>query len=220
MSESAPARPHGPSLPSAWVRRFAPLVPAAGAVLDLACGGGRHSRLFLAAGHPVTAIDIAVDGLADLAGHERLEIIEADLEDGRPFPLAGRRFAGVMVTNYLHRPLLPDVVEAVAPGGVLIYETFARGNERFGKPRNPDHLLKPGELLAVLRGPAPGPGLRGSDRRGPAAGGGPADLCAKRGRVRPPRSHFRNQNSISSVSTSKRAACSSPASRLYHSPGP
>ena len=152
MSETAPAPPHGPSQPSAWVRRFAPLVPAAGAVLDVACGGGRHSRLFVTAGHPVTAVDIAVSGLADLAGHERLEIIETDLEDGRPFPLAGRRFAGIVVTNYLHRPLLPDLVDAVAPDGVLIYETFARGNERFGKPRNPNHLLAPGELLAAVRG--------------------------------------------------------------------
>ena len=152
MSETTPARPHGPSRPSAWIRRFAPLVPAAGAVLDLACGGGRHSRLFLAAGHPVTAVDIAVSGLADVAGQQGLEIVEADLEDGRPFPLAGRRFAGVVVTNYLHRPLLPALVEAVAPGGLLIYETFARGNERFGKPRNPDHLLVPGELLEAARG--------------------------------------------------------------------
>ncbi|MDJ0946790.1 MAG: class I SAM-dependent methyltransferase [Kiloniellales bacterium] len=152
MSEPAPARPHGPSRPSAWVERFAPLVPAVGAVLDLACGGGRHSRLFLAAGHPVTAVDIAVSALADLAGKEGLEIVEADLEDGGPFPLAGRSFAGVVVTNYLHRPLLPALVDAVAPGGVLIYETFARGNERFGKPRNPDHLLVPGELLAAVQG--------------------------------------------------------------------
>ncbi|MDJ0981253.1 MAG: class I SAM-dependent methyltransferase [Kiloniellales bacterium] len=152
MSDIASARPHGPSRPSTWVRRFAPLVPAASPVLDLACGGGRHSRLFLAAGHSVTAIDIAVDGLADLTDHERLEIVEADLEDGRPFPLAGRRFAGVVVTNYLHRPLLPALVEAVAPGGLLIYETFAQGNERFGKPRNPDHLLAPGELLAAVQG--------------------------------------------------------------------
>ena len=152
MSDIASPRPHGPSRPSTWVRRFAPLVPAASPVLDLACGGGRHSRLFLAAGHSVTAIDIAVDGLADLTDHERLELVEADLEDGRPFPLAGRRFAGVVVTNYLHRPLLPALVEAVAPGGLLIYETFAQGNERFGKPRNPDHLLAPGELLAAVRG--------------------------------------------------------------------
>ena len=152
MSETAPARPHSPSRPSAWVRRFAPLVPAAGAVLDLAFGGGRHSRLFLAAGHPVTAVDSAVSGLADLAGREGLEIVEADLEDGRPFPLAGRSFAGVVVTNYLHRPLLPALVEAVASGGLLIYETFARGNERFGRPSNPDFLLAPGELLDAVRG--------------------------------------------------------------------
>ena len=156
MLESPPARPHGsphgPSRPSAWVRRFAPLVPAAGAVLDLACGGGRHSRLFLAAGHPVTAIDLDITGLADLAGQDGLEAIAADLEDGRPFPLAGRRFAGVVVTNYLHRPLLPALVDAVAPGGLLIYETFARGNERFGRPSNPAFLLAPGELLEALRG--------------------------------------------------------------------
>ncbi len=151
MSERAPARPHGPSQPSAWVRRFASLVPAEGPVLDLACGAGRHSRLFLEAGHPVTAVDIAVTGLADLADQRHLEIIEADLEDGQPFPLAGRRFAGVVVTNYLHRPLLPALVDAVIPGGVLIYETFARGNERFGRPRNPDHLLMPGELLAAVK---------------------------------------------------------------------
>ncbi len=152
MSETKPNRPHGPSRPSAWVRRFAPLVPAGGAVLDLACGCGRHSRLFLAAGHPVTAIDRDTSGLADLAGQDGLEAIAADLEDGRPFPLAGRRFAGVVVTNYLHRPLLPALVDAVAPGGLLIYETFARGNERFGRPSNPDFLLEPGELLEALRG--------------------------------------------------------------------
>ena len=152
MSQSPPAPPHGPGRPSAWVRRFAPLVPAAGAVLDLASGGGRHSRLLLEAGHPVTAVDIAVSGLADLAARDRLEVVEADLEDGRPFPLAGRRFAGVVVTNYLYRPLLPALVDAVAPGGLLIYETFARGNERFGRPSNPDFLLAPGELLEAVRG--------------------------------------------------------------------
>ncbi|MFQ6016934.1 MAG: class I SAM-dependent methyltransferase [Kiloniellaceae bacterium] len=137
---------------SAWVARFAGLVPAQGQVLDLACGGGRHSRLFLARGHPVTAVDIDLSGIADLAGHPRLETLEVDLEDGRAFPLAGRRFAGVVVTNYLYRPLVADLVAAVAPGGVLIYETFARGNERFGKPRNPAHLLDPGELLDAVRG--------------------------------------------------------------------
>lgn len=146
-----PGHPH-PVEPSAWVRRFAGLVPAGGPVLDLACGAGRHVRLFLACRHPVTALDRDISGLADLAGRPDLEIVEADLEDGRPFPLDGRRFAAVVVTSYLYRPLLPALVAAVAPGGLLIYETFARGNERFGKPRNPDHLLAPGELLEAVRG--------------------------------------------------------------------
>lgn len=138
--------------PSAWVRRFAPLVPAGGTVLDLACGGGRHLRLFLERGHPVVAVDRDLSGLADLAGRPDLETIAADLENGRPWPLGDRRFAGIVVTNYLHRPLLPAIVRAVAPGGLLIYETFAAGNERFGHPRNPDFLLRSGELLDAVSG--------------------------------------------------------------------
>lgn len=138
--------------PSSWVRRFAGRVPKGAPVLDLACGGGRHGRLFLARGHPVLALDRDVTGLADLRGTAALEVVEADLEDGRPFPLAGRRFGGVVVANYLYRPLLPALVAAVAPGGVLIYETFALGNECFGRPSNPDFLLRPGELLEAVRG--------------------------------------------------------------------
>ena len=138
--------------PSAWIQRFAGVVPEAGPVLDLACGSGRHSRFFLERGHPVTALDRDLSGLADLADHPSLETIEADLEDGRAFPLVGRRFAGVVVVNYLHRPLLPALVAAVAPGGCLLYETFAQGNERFGKPSNPNFLLAPGELLAAVQG--------------------------------------------------------------------
>jgi SAM-dependent methyltransferase len=134
------------------VLRFAGRVPQGGPVLDLACGMGRHARLFLARGHPVTAIDRDLSGIADLAGAPGLEAIEADLENGTPFPLAGRRFAAVVVTNYLYRPLFPALVAAVAPGGVLIYETFARGNEDFGRPRNPEHLAKPGDLLEAVRG--------------------------------------------------------------------
>lgn len=144
--------PAGLPAPSAWVQRFAPMVPAGGTVLDLACGGGRHLRLFLARGHPVVAVDRDLSGLKDLAGDPRLEAIAADLEDGRPWPLGDRRFAGVVVTKYLHRPLLPAIVAAVAPGGLLIYETFAVGNERFGRPRNPDFLLRPGELLDAVAG--------------------------------------------------------------------
>ncbi|MEE8505217.1 MAG: class I SAM-dependent methyltransferase [Kiloniellales bacterium] len=142
----------GPTEPSAWVLRFAGRVPPGGAVLDVACGAGRHTRLFLKRGHPVSAVDIDLSGIADIAGDPGLEALEADLEDGRPFPLEGRQFAGVVVTNYLHRPLMPALVAAVAPGGVLIYATFARGNERFGKPRNPAHLATPGELLDAVRG--------------------------------------------------------------------
>ena len=138
--------------PSAWVLRFAERVPAAGEILDLACGSGRHTRLFLARGHGVVALDRDASRLADLAGTPRLEVVEADLEDGRPFPLAGRRFAGIVVTNYLYRPLFPALIAALGPGGVLIYETFARGNERFGKPSNPAFLLEPGELLEAVRG--------------------------------------------------------------------
>lgn len=138
-------------MPSAWLVRFAPLIPPGGAVLDLAAGRGRHTRHLLERGHRVAAVDIDIGGLADLAGDQRVELIRADLENG-PWPLEGRAFAGVVVTNYLWRALLPRIVAAVAPGGVLIYETFARGNERFGKPSNPDFLLLPGELLRAVAG--------------------------------------------------------------------
>lgn len=138
--------------PSPWVARFAGLVADDGEVLDVACGAGRHTRLFLELGHRVVAIDRDLSGLADLAEHPRLEMVEYDLEGRSPFALAGRRFAGVVVTNYLHRPLMPALVAAVLDDGVFIYETFAVGHERFGRPQNPDYLLRPGELLEVVRG--------------------------------------------------------------------
>jgi SAM-dependent methyltransferase len=141
----------GAAAPSPWVARFAPLVPAGGAVLDLACGGGRHTRLFLNLGHPVTAVDRDVGRLADLRGEPALTVAAADLENGRPWPLGDTRFAAVVITNYLHRPLFPAVLRAIAPGGLLIYETFAAGNEALGRPRNPDFLLRRGELLGVAR---------------------------------------------------------------------
>lgn len=136
--------------PNPWILRFAPLVPAGAAVLDLASGGGRHGRLFLERGAKVTFVDRDVSLLADLSG--AAEIVPVDLESGSPWPLGGRAFAAVVVVNYLFRPLMPLLLGAVAPGGVLLYETFAQGNERFGRPRNPDFLLRPGELLTAVAG--------------------------------------------------------------------
>ncbi len=143
---------HANKTPSAWVARFADLVPAGGAVLDVATGRGRHARLFAGRGCRVTGIDRDRDALGALAGEDGIETVCADLEDGSPWPLAGQRFDAVVVVNYLHRPLLAVLCEAVAPGGVLIYETFAEGNEAFGQPRNLDFLLREGELLEAVRG--------------------------------------------------------------------
>jgi SAM-dependent methyltransferase len=132
--------------PSRWVRRFAPLVPA-GEVLDLACGSGRHARAFAALGHPVLALDRDPQALASAAG-EGIATMQYDLEaEGSPWPFEPGRFAGIVVTNYLHRPLMPSLMASLAPDGVLIYETFAIGNETFGKPSNPAFLLRRGELL-------------------------------------------------------------------------
>jgi SAM-dependent methyltransferase len=136
-----------PSPASAWVERHAGLITPGGLILDLAAGSGRHTRFFKDLGHPVLALDRDVSQLAALAKEPGVEVIAADLEGGSPWPLDGRRFAGIVVTNYLHRPLLPFLAKALSPGGVLIYETFALGNARFGKPSNPDFLLRPGELL-------------------------------------------------------------------------
>lgn len=143
--------PHAHSPASPWVCGIAGAIAAGGTVLDVAAGDGRHSEYFLTRGHPVVAVDRDTSALVRLAARDRLEIVTADLEAGA-WPFGARRFAGVVVTNYLHRPLLPTLVDAVAPEGVLIYETFAVGNERFGKPSNPNFLLRPGELLEAVRG--------------------------------------------------------------------
>jgi SAM-dependent methyltransferase len=140
---------HGSDAPSPWIVRFTPLVPAGGAVLDLACGRGRHLRWFASRCHPLTGVDRDADALAPLQGVG--EILLADIENG-PWPLAGRQFAAVVVTNYLWRPLFPRILEAVAPGGVLLHETFAQGNETVGKPSRADFLLAPGELLRAYDG--------------------------------------------------------------------
>jgi SAM-dependent methyltransferase len=138
--------------PSGWVTRFAHLVPQGCAVLDLACGSGRHVRYFTDRGHPVTAVDRNAETLAALGDIPEVETLVADLESGGRWPLERRSFGAVIVTNYLHRPLLPHIIESVEPGGILLYETFAHGNEAYGKPSNPDFLLAPGELLEAVRG--------------------------------------------------------------------
>lgn len=133
--------------PSPWVECFVSAITPGGVVLDLAAGGGRHTRHLLGRGYQVVALDRAVGALPPASAG--LEIVAADLEDGSVWPLGARRFAGVVVTNYLHRPLFGRLTAALGPGGILIYETFQQGNERFGRPSNPDFLLAPGELLAL-----------------------------------------------------------------------
>jgi len=134
---------------SPWIAAWAGLVPAGVDVLDVAAGKGRHTRFFAERGHRVTAVDRDVSGLVAAAN---IEIVQADLEDGSPWPLADRKFGAVVATNYLHRPLFPHLFDALAPGGVLLYQTFMVGNERFGKPDRPAFLLKDGELLELVRG--------------------------------------------------------------------
>ncbi|HEX8986531.1 MAG TPA: class I SAM-dependent methyltransferase [Rhodocyclaceae bacterium] len=148
-SPPQPSQLPGQDEPSAWVRRFAPLIPAGGAVLDLACGAGRHARLLASLGHAVEAVDHNADALALLAGVPGVNTRQANLEGG-PWPYYGQAFDGIVVTNYLHRPLMPYLARALGERGVLIYETFMSGNERFGRPADPAHLLRPGELLEVL----------------------------------------------------------------------
>lgn len=120
-------------------------------MLDLAAGNGRHARYFAGRGHPVEAVDRDAGALASLAGIAGIHARCADLENG-PWPYPDERFAGIVVANYLHRPLFPALLAGLAAGGVLVYETFAVGNERYGRPSNPDFLLRPGELLEVCRG--------------------------------------------------------------------
>ena len=135
---------HSTETPSDWVLRWAPLVER-GPVLDVACGTGRHAILFAERGFEVFAVDREARALPG-----SIHFVKADLEDGSPWPLPGRRFAAIVVTNYLHRPLFPRLVESLEEGAVLVYETFMLGNERFGRPSNPDFLLRPGELLEAF----------------------------------------------------------------------
>jgi len=136
---------HEIAAPSDWVARWAPRI-ARGRVLDLACGSGRHVRFLLAQGHEVVAVDREQQSLPGA------RFLRADLEDGSPWPLPGELFQGIVVANYLHRPLFARLAESLAPGGVLIYDTFMAGNERYGKPSNPAFLLRPGELWRAFPG--------------------------------------------------------------------
>ena len=136
---------HGSEAPSPWVERWAPLIRH-GTVLDVACGGGRHARYFLGRGLNVVAVDRAARQIPGV------RFVQADLEDGSGWPLPGEQFEGVVVTNYLNRGIFPEIEKSLKPGGVLIYETFMLGNERFGKPSNPAFLLRPGELRECFGG--------------------------------------------------------------------
>jgi len=141
-----PAQPMARPEASPWIARFATLIEPPARLLDLACGSGRHGRLFLDKGCSVSFADIDLSGVSDLQG--QAELIQADLEqpESQPWPLGTRQWDAVIVTNYLWRPRWRDLIGSIASGGLLLYETFMRGQERFGKPNNPAFLLAPGEL--------------------------------------------------------------------------
>jgi SAM-dependent methyltransferase len=140
---------HAGLAPSPWLLRHAHLLRPGGSVLDVACGSGRHVRWLAAHGHRVTALDRDAEALAPLRA--LAEVVVADIEAG-PWPLPGRQFDAVLVTHYLHRPLWPHLRDSLAEGGLLLYETFAQGNETVGRPARADFLLRPGELLAAAAG--------------------------------------------------------------------
>lgn len=140
---------HGTEPPSPWIQRWSHLVAPASEVLDVACGAGRHMRWLAAQGHRVLGVDASGDALALASAHG--DTLLADLENA-PWPLPGRTFGAVVVTNYLWRPLWPALLDALAPGGVLLYETFALGQATIGKPSRPEFLLAPGELLQLSKG--------------------------------------------------------------------
>jgi SAM-dependent methyltransferase len=147
---TSPSDPHSGLAPSPWIERFAHLVPAGARVLDVAAGHGRHALFFAGRGAHALAIDRDADALATFASRSGIETRALDLEAGG-WPLGDETFDAIVVVNYLHRPLFPYLLAALAPDGVLLYETFAVGNEAFGRPTNPQFLLRERELLDLVR---------------------------------------------------------------------
>lgn len=147
MKDIAPI--HGVGSPSEWIVRWSHLLEPGASVLDVACGAGRHMKWFAGRGHEVTGVDRSPEAVEAAGAFGK--VVEADIESG-PWPFSGQTFGAVVVTNYLWRPRMADIAAAVALGGVLLYETFAAGNEMVGKPSRPDFLLRPGELLAACGG--------------------------------------------------------------------
>jgi SAM-dependent methyltransferase len=139
---------HGLTPASEWIERYSALIRPHGSVLDVACGAGRHMKLLASMGMRCVGVDRSAQALAHAGAYG--EVIEADIENG-PWPLAGRRFDALVVTNYLWRPLMPTLVDSLLDGGFLLYETFAVGHETVGKPSRPEFLLRPGELLEIAR---------------------------------------------------------------------
>lgn len=169
---------HGLGSPSAWVRRFTPLLPPGARVLDLACGGGRHLQWLASQGHRMTGVDRDAEALARVqAAVPGAELLLADVENG-PWPLAGRQFDAIVVTNYLWRPLFPALLGCLAEGGLYLHETFADGHQHIGRPSRPDFLLQRGELLRACAG------LRvlafEDGYEGPVAGGPDTGRCVQR----------------------------------------
>lgn len=136
--------------PDPWISEHAGAIRPGVNVLDLACGSGRHGRFFLKKSCRVFFLDRDVQGVNDLSSEANAEVIEYDLENGNPWPFPDRQFDAIVVTNYLYRPLMPHIIEALAPGGILLYKTFEVGNERYGRPTNPDFLLCKNELREVF----------------------------------------------------------------------
>ena len=151
MDESTPSDRHVDSPPSDWVTQWSHLLPPGGTILDIACGSGRHMQWFAQRGNPATGVDRSPEAVATAAAFG--ESLQADLESG-PWPLMRgsqvRQFSAVVVTNYMWRPLFPVIVQSVAPGGLLLYETFSQGHESVGRPSRPDFLLRPAELLSAF----------------------------------------------------------------------